>query len=243
MIRKLGKKGPLPQERKFSPKRKFLAGYPCGHLAKNFGQDLQIMEKEAFWHRHPARTSTKKLWSEKLRADFSFPAPPGHRAITSQIVMFPGLVAGFVSRSIQDISAGSVHHVMQSVLWQNCLEKPETITSHGVLSLLKQALVLQPPWPLTGVIRALRARNPQKVEKKKKVPRPSRPRSHHVMDACCRFCFLPILGRFNCFGVLGALGGTTDHNPSFLFGRLALSSRRFCCLLRSGLRQCLLVGD
>ena len=38
------------QERKFSPKRKFLAGYPCGHPAKNFGQALQILEKEAFWH-------------------------------------------------------------------------------------------------------------------------------------------------------------------------------------------------
>ena len=33
------------QERKFSPKRKFLAGYPCGHPAKNFGQALHILEK------------------------------------------------------------------------------------------------------------------------------------------------------------------------------------------------------
>ena len=33
------------QGRKFSPKRKFLAGYPCGHPAKNFGQALQILEK------------------------------------------------------------------------------------------------------------------------------------------------------------------------------------------------------
>ena len=32
--------------------------------------------KEAFWHRHPARTSTKKLRSEKLRADFSCPTQP-----------------------------------------------------------------------------------------------------------------------------------------------------------------------
>ena len=63
----------MTQERKFSPKRKFLAGYPCGHPAKNFGQALQIMEKQAFRNGHPALTSMKKLRSEKLRADFPFP--------------------------------------------------------------------------------------------------------------------------------------------------------------------------
>ena len=61
------------QERKFSPKRKFLPGCPCGHPAKNFGQALQILEKQSFWNGHPARTSMKKLRSEKLRADFPFP--------------------------------------------------------------------------------------------------------------------------------------------------------------------------
>ena len=61
------------QERKFSPKRKLSAGHPCGHPAKNFGQALQILEKkQAFLNGHPARTSMKKLRSEKLRADFSF---------------------------------------------------------------------------------------------------------------------------------------------------------------------------
>ena len=50
-----------------------MAGYPCGHPAKNFGQALQILEKQAFWNGHPARTSMKKLRSEKLRADFPFP--------------------------------------------------------------------------------------------------------------------------------------------------------------------------
>ena len=30
-------------------------------------------EKQAFWNGHPARTSMKKLRSEKLRADFPFP--------------------------------------------------------------------------------------------------------------------------------------------------------------------------
>ena len=61
------------RKRKISPKRKFWGGYPCGHPAENFGQALQILEKEAFWHGHPTRTSMKKLRSEKLRADFSFP--------------------------------------------------------------------------------------------------------------------------------------------------------------------------
>ena len=64
---------PLYQERKFSPKRKFSGGHPCGHPAKNFGQALQILEKQAFRNGHPTRTSMKKLRSEKLRADFSFP--------------------------------------------------------------------------------------------------------------------------------------------------------------------------
>ena len=61
------------QERKFSPKRKFWAGHPCGRPAKNFGQALQILEKQAFRNGHPTRTSMKKLRSEKLRADLSFP--------------------------------------------------------------------------------------------------------------------------------------------------------------------------
>ena len=44
-------------ERTISPKRKFLAGRPGGHPAKNFRQALQILEKEqAFWHGHAART-------------------------------------------------------------------------------------------------------------------------------------------------------------------------------------------
>ena len=62
----------MQNEGKISPKRKFWAGYPSGHPAKNFGQALHIMEKQALGHGHPARTSTKKLRSEKLRADFSF---------------------------------------------------------------------------------------------------------------------------------------------------------------------------
>ena len=58
---------------KSAQRPKFSAGRPCGHPAKNFGQALQILEKQACRHGHAARTSTKKLRSEKLRADFSFP--------------------------------------------------------------------------------------------------------------------------------------------------------------------------
>ena len=61
------------QEREFSPMRKFWAGHPCEHPAKNFGQALQILEKQAFRNGHPTRTSMTRLRSEKLRADFSFP--------------------------------------------------------------------------------------------------------------------------------------------------------------------------
>ena len=39
---------------------------------------LQILEKQAFRNGHPTRTSMKKLQSEKLRADFSFPSKGGH---------------------------------------------------------------------------------------------------------------------------------------------------------------------
>ena len=38
------------QERKFRPKRKFWAGYPCGLPARNFGQALQILEKNKHFH-------------------------------------------------------------------------------------------------------------------------------------------------------------------------------------------------
>ena len=49
------------QERKISPQRKFWAGYPCGHPAKNFSQALQTLKKkQAFWHGHTARTSMRK---------------------------------------------------------------------------------------------------------------------------------------------------------------------------------------
>ena len=52
------------QERKISPKRKFLAGYPYGHPAKNFGQALEVQEKQAFCGGYPAQTSMEKLRSQ-----------------------------------------------------------------------------------------------------------------------------------------------------------------------------------
>ena len=36
---------PKFQKRKISPKRKFSAGRPCGHPAKDFGQALQVLDK------------------------------------------------------------------------------------------------------------------------------------------------------------------------------------------------------
>ena len=62
---------PKTRNEKSAQRPKFSAGRPCGHPAKNFGQALQILEKQAFRHGHAAPTSTKKLRSEKLRADFS----------------------------------------------------------------------------------------------------------------------------------------------------------------------------
>ena len=48
------------QKRKICPKRKFSAGHPCGHPAKNFGLALQNLAKsQAFRHRHAAEASTK----------------------------------------------------------------------------------------------------------------------------------------------------------------------------------------
>ena len=52
-----------------------MAGYPCGHPAKNFGQalDPDPGKNKHLGNGHSARTSMKKLRSEKLRADFPFP--------------------------------------------------------------------------------------------------------------------------------------------------------------------------
>ena len=38
-----------------------MGGLPCSHPAKNFGQAIQALENQAFWHGHAARTSTKNF--------------------------------------------------------------------------------------------------------------------------------------------------------------------------------------
>ena len=63
------------QKRKFSPKTEVF-----GTSLRTSGRKLRSGPrnpgKQAFWLGHPARTSMKKLRSEKLRADFSFPILP-----------------------------------------------------------------------------------------------------------------------------------------------------------------------
>ena len=77
---------PRIQERKFSPKRKFLAGYPCGHPAKNFGQAIQILEKNKhFGTDIPRGRPSKKLRSEKLRANFPFCKNEFHQSFENMI--------------------------------------------------------------------------------------------------------------------------------------------------------------
>ena len=59
---------------KSAQRPKFSAGRPCGHPAKKLRSGPPNPgKKQAVRHGHAARTSTKKLRSEKLRADFSFP--------------------------------------------------------------------------------------------------------------------------------------------------------------------------
>ena len=59
-----------------------MAGYPCGHPAKNFGQALQILEKQAFRNRYPARTSIKNFGLKNFGLIFPFPTFWGSLVIT-----------------------------------------------------------------------------------------------------------------------------------------------------------------
>ena len=56
----------LFQKRKISPKRKFSAGRPCGPKP-SVRPSKSWKRKQAFRHGYSARTSTKKLRSEKFR--------------------------------------------------------------------------------------------------------------------------------------------------------------------------------
>ena len=63
------------QKRKISPKRKLLAGFPCGHPAKNFSQALQILAKASILARTcradvHERTSVSKIVGLTFRSYF-----------------------------------------------------------------------------------------------------------------------------------------------------------------------------
>ena len=53
--------------------RSFWPDVPADIRPKTSVRPSKSWKKQAFWHGHAARTSTKKLRSEKHRADFSFP--------------------------------------------------------------------------------------------------------------------------------------------------------------------------
>ena len=57
-----------PKDRSFRP------DVPADIRPKTSVRPSKSWKKQAFRHGHAARTSTKKLRSEKLRADFSFPS-------------------------------------------------------------------------------------------------------------------------------------------------------------------------
>ena len=64
---------PLNKETKNQPKEEVLGWTSLRTTGQKLRSDPPNPGKQAFRHGHSARTSTKKLRSEKLRADFSFP--------------------------------------------------------------------------------------------------------------------------------------------------------------------------
>ena len=106
----------MVQERKSSPKSKFLGRISRGHPgviradipAQNFGQGAQNPGKTSIWAWTPltrARTSTtrrdfQKLRSEKLWAEFSFPnCKPPVRGVSHNPKLFKCLVTIFFKKS------------------------------------------------------------------------------------------------------------------------------------------------
>ena len=65
----------LSQRRKISPKTEVFGRTSLRTSGQKLRSGPPNPGKQAFWHGHAARTSTKKLRSEKLRADFSFDGP------------------------------------------------------------------------------------------------------------------------------------------------------------------------
>ena len=72
----LGEKLSESQKQKTSPKREFSARRPCRHPAKNFGQALQILEKEDFGMDMP-RGRPRKNFSLKNFGLISVPCTLG----------------------------------------------------------------------------------------------------------------------------------------------------------------------
>ena len=64
---------PLSSGTKNQPKEEVLARISLRTSGQKLRSGPPSPGKQAFWDGHPARTSMKKLRSEKLRADFSFP--------------------------------------------------------------------------------------------------------------------------------------------------------------------------
>ena len=62
------------RETKNQPKEEVFHWISLQTSGEKLQSGLQILEKkQAFWHGHVARTSTKTFRAEKLRADFPFP--------------------------------------------------------------------------------------------------------------------------------------------------------------------------
>ena len=64
------------------------------------------------------------------------------------------------------LEKGPKHLVHLASVSALCGATKEGATAAEIIGFLCWEFALQPSWPLTGVIRALRARNPKKVEKK-----------------------------------------------------------------------------
>ena len=74
---------------KNQPKEELGPDIPVDIRPKTSVRPSNSWKKQAFWHGHPARTSMKKLQSEKLRAAFSFPKNWSRQNLFSQALLPP----------------------------------------------------------------------------------------------------------------------------------------------------------
>ena len=87
---------PPAQKRKISPKTEVFGQTSLRTSGQTLRSGPPNPGKQAFWHGHAARTSTKKLWSEKLRADFSFPTTPKSFRKETEADLFPRVLFSFL---------------------------------------------------------------------------------------------------------------------------------------------------